>query len=202
MLELVVVGNDFEAATEIASNLGGVCYLGDPDETRTLPFRTLVRAATADPQKLAAAAGVGTYLVFSRVNRERPVAAQVGTPSPGVTAVFPLLHHPDLSHQESDAHWRDVHAELALRHHPGMWDYTQLSVVRTLDGPNIDGFALVAFDSLTSMRERFFGDDNDRDVIYADVASFADPKSPRRVVATETIYGRRPPTAHVTWPQG
>ena len=95
-----------------------------------------------------------------------------------------------------------MHAELALRPHPGMWDYTQLSVVRTLDGPNFDGFALVAFDSLTSMRERFFGDDNDRDVIYADVASFADPKSPRRVVATETIYGRRPPTAHVTWPQG
>jgi uncharacterized protein (TIGR02118 family) len=119
-----------------------------------------------------------------------------------VTAVFPLLHHPDLTHQEADAHWRDIHAPLALRHHPGMWDYTQLSVIRTLEGPQIDGFALVAFDSLESMKTRFFGDDNDREVIYADVASFADSKSPRRVVATETIYGQRPPTPWNKWPQG
>jgi hypothetical protein len=83
-----------------------------------------------------------------------------------------------------------------------MWDYTQLSVVRTLNGPEIDGFALVSFDSLGSMKERFFGDDNDREVIYQDVASFANPKSPRRVVATETIYGTRPPTSKVAWPQG
>ena len=83
-----------------------------------------------------------------------------------------------------------------------MWDYTQLSVVRTVSGPEIDGFALVSFDSLDSMKERFFGDDTDRDVIYQDVASFADPKSPRRVVSTETIYGTRPPTPKVVWPQG
>ena len=68
--------------------------------------------------------------------------------------------------------------------------------------PEIDGFALVSFDSLDSMKERFFGDDTDRDVIYQDVASFADPKSPRRVVSTETIYGTRPPTPKVVWPQG
>ena len=81
-----------------------------------------------------------------------------------------------------------------------MWDYTQLSVTRTLSGPEIDGFALVSFESIDSMKERFFGDDNDRDVIYRDVASFADPNSPRRVVTTETIYGTRPPTPRITWP--
>ncbi len=201
MHELVVLGNDFEAAVQIASNLEGVCYLSDPDEARSLPFRTMVRVVTDNLEQLAAAAEVGSYVVFSRVVRERPVSVQAGTPSPGVTAVFPLLHHPDLTHEQTDAHWRDVHAPLALRHHPGMWDYTQLSVVHALDGPPIDGFALVAFESLTSMKEEFFGDDNDRQVIYADVASFADPDSPRRVVATETIYGQRPPTAQVTWPQ-
>ena len=83
-----------------------------------------------------------------------------------------------------------------------MWDYTQLSVVNTLSGLEVDGFALVSFESAASMKERFFGDDNDREVIYQDVAKFADPKSPRRVVATETIFGSRPPTASVTWPQG
>jgi uncharacterized protein (TIGR02118 family) len=202
MHELVAVGNNLETAAAVASDLGGICYLSDPEETRPLPFRTMVRAVTDSPERLASAAEVGTYLVFSRVIRERPVATQSGTTSPGVTAVFPLLHHPDLTHEEADAHWRDIHAPLALRHHPGMWDYTQLSVVRTLEGPKIDGFALVAFDSLESMKDRFFGDDKDREVIYADVASFADPKSPRRVVATETIYSQRPPTPRNNWPQG
>jgi uncharacterized protein (TIGR02118 family) len=200
MFEIVAVGNDIEAAVKASSNLGGVCYLADPTDERTLPFRTLIRCVTDNPQDLNAAAGNGMYLVFSRVIRERKTKIESGVPSPGVTAIFPLLHHPTLTHEQSDAHWRDVHAPLALQHHPGMWDYTQLSVTRTLSGPEIDGFALVSFESIDSMKERFFGDDNDRDVIYRDVASFADPNSPRRVVTTETIYGTRPPTPRITWP--
>ncbi|MEC7916651.1 MAG: EthD domain-containing protein [Actinomycetota bacterium] len=202
MHELVAVGNDPEAAEEVARSLDGVCYIGDPNEQRELPFRALVRCVTDNPQNLAPAAGVGLYLGFSRVIRTRSTSSPTGVSSPGVTAIFPLLHHPDLTHEQADAHWRDVHAPLALRHHPGMCDYTQLSVVNTLSGPNIDGFALVSFESVESMKERFFGDDNDRDVIYRDVAAFANPKSPRRVVATETIFGTRPPTATVSWPQG
>ena len=202
MLELVAVGNDVEAAIEASRHLNGVCYLADPNDERDLPFRTMVRCVTDSPQDLRPAAEAGTYLTFSRVIRERDASTETGVASPGVTAIFPLLHHPDLTHEQSDAHWRDVHAPLALRHHPGMWDYTQLSVVRTLNGPEIDGFALVSFDSLDSMKERFFGDDTDRDVIYQDVASFANPESPRRVVSTETIYGTRPPTPKVVWPQG
>ena len=202
MHELVAVGNDPEAAAEVARSLEGVCYIGDPNEQRELPFRALVRCVTDKPQNLAPAAGVGLYLGFSRVIRTRPTTSPIGVSSPGVTAIFPLLHHPDLTHEQADAHWRDVHAPLALRHHPGMWDYTQLSVVNTFSGPKIDGFALVSFESVEFMKERFFGDDNDRDVIYRDVAAFANPKSPRRVVATETIFGTRPPTATVSWPQG
>ena len=202
MYELLAAGNDLEAAESVARSLGGVCYLGDPDEQRELPFRTLVRCVTDTPQSLAPAATGGHYLGFCRVIRERPTTSESGSSSPGVTAIFPLLHHPDLTHEQSDAHWRDVHAPLALRHHPGMWDYTQLSVVKTLSGLEVDGFALVSFESTASMKERFFGDDNDREVIYQDVAKFADPQSPRRVVATETIFGSRPPSASVTWPQG
>ena len=202
MHELLATGNDLEAAEAVARSLNGVCYLGDPNEQRELPFRALVRCVPDNPKALAPAASVGLYLGFSRVIRERPTTTQSGNTSPGVTAIFPLLHHPDLTHEESDAHWRDVHAPLALRHHPGMWDYTQLSVVRTLNGPEVDGFALVSFESIASMKDRFFGDDNDRDVIYQDVAKFADPQSPRRVVATETTFGSRPPTASITWPQG
>ena len=155
MYELLAAGNDLEAAESVARSLGGVCYLGDPDEQRELPFRTLVRCVTDTPQSLAPAATVGLYLGFCRVIRERPTTSESGSSSPGVTAIFPLLHHPDLTHEQSDAHWRDVHAPLALRHHPGMWDYTQLSVVKTLSGLEVDGFALVSFESTASMKERF-----------------------------------------------
>ncbi len=202
MQELIATGNDLDAAADVAARLGGISYLGDPDEQRDLPFRALVRVMTDDLDLLTPAAGVGLYVGFSRTIRERPESASPGTPSPGVTAVFPLLHHPELDHRHSDHHWRDTHAPLALRHHPGMWDYTQLSVVHTISGPRVDGFALVSFASTTDMKERFFGDDHDRKVIYADVASFADPGSPRRVVSTETIYRQRPPAPPVTWPQG
>ena len=201
MLELVVTGNDPDAAAEVAARIGGVCYAADPDDRRNFPFRTMVRAITDTPDVLSPAAGHGTYLAFSRIIRERPIGADPGTASPGLTAIFPMVHHPDLTHREGDSHWRDTHAPLALQHHPGMWDYTQLSVVATLNGPSFDGFALVSFASLTDLRERFFGDDHDREVIRNDVAKFADmQRSPRRVISTETIYRQRPPLPTVTWP--
>lgn len=201
MLELVATGNDLDAATEVAAALGGVSYTADPNEERKLPFRAMVRAMTSDPAMMSAAAGTGMYLVFSRTIRARPEAVVAGQASTGVTAVFPLVRHPDLTHEQTDAHWRDIHAPLALAHHPGMWDYTQISVVRTLDGPEYDGFALCAFASVQDMKERFFADDEGRAIIYADVSGFADgKKSPRRVVSTETIYGERPPVPPITWP--
>ena len=63
--------------------LGGVCYLGDPDEQRELPFRTLVRCVTDTPQSLAPAATVGLYLGFCRVIRERPTTSESGSSSQG-----------------------------------------------------------------------------------------------------------------------
>lgn len=200
MQELIGIGNDLDAAEAVASSLGGISYLGDPDEGRELPFRALVRVMTDNLDAVAPAAALGLYVGFCRTIRERPEPVVAGQASTGVTAIFPMLHHPDLDHRRSDDHWRDTHAPLALRHHPGMWDYSQLSVVHTIHGPELDGFALCAFASLDDMKHRFFGDDHDREVIYADVASFANPKSPRRVVATETIHGQRPPIPAVTWP--
>jgi len=201
MLEFVATGNDSDAAAEVAANLGGISYLADPDDPRELPFRAMVRAMTSDLDALASAAGTGLYTIFSRTIKARPEAVSPGQPSTGVTGIFPLVHHPDLTHTQTDTHWRDTHAPLALAHHPGMWDYTQCSVLQTMAGPVYDGFAMVAFASMQDMKERFFANDEGRAIIHADVASFADTKaSPRRVVATETIYGQRPPVPPVTWP--
>ena len=36
MYELLAAGNDLEAAESVARSLGGVCYLGDPDEMKQI----------------------------------------------------------------------------------------------------------------------------------------------------------------------
>ena len=220
MQELVAIGNDIAAAETAAQATGGVLYVARdgaargntaPDgASKPLPFRTLVRAATDSIATLLPAAQLGLYVVFSRTIRTRPVAVQPGEVSPGVTAVFALVHHPELTHTQADTHWRETHAPLALKHHPGMWDYTQLSVVSPVlgwadaqapVGEHYDGFALVSFASESDLRTRFFGDENDVKTIAADVSKFADvERSPRRVVATEQIFGQRPPMAEASWP--
>jgi|TARA_B110000438_G_scaffold108778_1_gene106791 uncharacterized protein (TIGR02118 family) len=202
MHELIAVGNDVDAALEIAKKLNGISYINSQSDATKLPFRTLVRVMTDDPSQLSGINDVGSYLAFSRCIRERPQSSETGATSPGITAIFPLLRHPNFTHKQADSHWRDIHAPLALKHHPGMWDYTQLSIVQTFSGTPIDGFALVSFESLIDMKERFFGDDNDREVIYKDVATFADSESPRRVITTETINGLRPPVPKISWAQG
>ena len=62
-----------------------------------------------------------------------------GEPTPGVTAAYGMLRKPDLTHEQADAHWRDTHAPLALRHHPGMWHYHQVSIDEVLDGLSSTG---------------------------------------------------------------
>ena len=190
MLEIVVLGNDIDAALEVAADVGGVALVADRSDTRELAFRTVVRAAVDDLDRLAAAASVATLVCFRRVICQRDRPAHRGQPSPGFTAVFGLVAHSDLTHRQADAHWRDVHAPLALTHHAAMWDYSQLSVVDQIDGEiALDGIALCAFRSMDDLRTKFFNDDASRDIILADVNSFADSKrSPQRLIATEHTF--------------
>lgn len=178
------IGSD---AVAIARAAGGTAYVADADQ-RDLAFASLVLADDADA--LAPVADIGLYRVELRRMRHQRRFWPDGEPSPGVTAIYGMVHHPDLTHEAADAHWRDVHAPLALRHHPGMWHYHQVSIVEVMQGIALDGLALCAFASGQEMRERFFGDDHDRDVISADVARFADgARSLRRVRATEWRFG-------------
>ena len=180
VLELAVASTDVSAARALASSLGGTLYADERDASAKLPFRALATVVTDDLEALAAAADVGMYLVCRRL-------VKPGTPK--VVGLFPLVHHPDKTHQQADAHWRDVHAPLALRHHAFMTHYTQLSVVQTLRGAELDGFALCGFDSMEDLRERFFSEPDSRDVITEDIQKFADTRrSPRRLIAIETRY--------------
>ena len=180
-LEFVVLGQDPEAARVVAHEAGGVAYVDDRPEALSLPFRTLVRAVTDRPEILAPAASIGRYLVCVRPKKVRPAEAN---PADAVVQINAMVTNPSLTSEEADTHWRDVHAPLALKHHVGMTQYTQLSVVQVIDGPTYQGFALCEFDSMDDLRDRFFDGPEGQRVILADVASFADRnRSPRRLLA-------------------
>lgn len=173
------LGTATSAAVDVARGAGGIALVA-VDDRREPVFNSLV--VVDDAAALRVVADRGLYEVTVRPMRHQRRFWPPDTVSPGVTAVFPMVRRPDRTHEQADAHWRDVHAPLALRHHPGMWHYHQLSVDRVLHGPLYDGFALCAFASDQELAERFFGSDEDRQVIAADVEGFADLNaSPRRI---------------------
>ncbi len=170
-LEFAVATRDIPGARELAARFNGTLYFDARDDASKLPFSALTTVVTDDLAPLQEAADVGLYVVCRRVIK------------PGTAAVyglFPLIHHPDKSHAESDAHWRDVHAPLALEHHAYMSHYVQLSVVHRIDGAELDGFALCGFQSLDDLKERFFTTEASVAVIRDDITNFADTaRSPR-----------------------
>jgi uncharacterized protein (TIGR02118 family) len=176
------LGRQPSAAIEIARSIGGTAFVAN-DGQREPVFESLLIGA--DRAAVERVGDLGVYAVEVRPMRHQRRFWPPHTASPGVTAAFPMLHRRDLTHDQADAHWRDVHAPLALRHHPGMWHYHQISITTVLDGAAYDGIALCAFASEQDMAERFFGGPEDRAIISADVATFADASSPRRVRMTE-----------------
>ena len=177
------LGSRGAAAIDVARATGGTAFVAIERE-RDPMFTSLVLAD--DRTALEPVADVGLYAVEVRRMRHQRRTWPPATATPGVTATFPMVRHPGLTHEQADAHWRDVHAPLALRHHPGMWHYHQISITEVLAGPPYDGIALCAFASEQEMTERFFGGPDDQAVIAADVARFADlAGSPRRIRMVE-----------------
>lgn len=185
-----VVGafSDVARAREVAETLGGTLIHDPREETGHLPFAAIV---CADPDRLSAMtepADVAAWIVCERTVKPRPTG---GTGElPGVIGVFPLVANPKLGPEAADAHWRDNHAPLALKIHEVMTHYRQLCVIQHLHGLEVTGVALCGTDTVEDLRDRFFRDEDGRQAILADIAHFADTKrSPRRLIATETVFG-------------
>ncbi len=179
MLELAIASTDVTAAQALARRLRGTLY-ADDRPIPGLPFQALATLTTDDLESIVATADVGLYLVCRRL--VKPGHA-------GIVGLFPLIRRPTLTHAEADAHWRDIHAPLALEHHGFMTHYTQLSVIHTFFGVPYDGFAICGFATAEDLRERFYSGPDSRPVIAADVETFADTaRSPRRLVASMTRY--------------
>ncbi len=180
VLELAAATTRLEAARALVERIGGCLYADDRPDPNHLPFRGLITVVTDQPAAVHEVGDVGVYLVLRRLKKPGPAAA---------LGLFPLVRAEGMSHEDADAHWRDVHGPLALEHHGHMSHYTQLSVVENLSGLPLDGFALCGFESLEDLRERFYSTDDGPGVIARDVACFADLKrSPRRLIVTEQRF--------------
>lgn len=185
---VVAVCAEREAAAEAAeaarralaaAQQPGEVVLHTAVDGHTGPWLGVVRAV-GDPLLLAGALGpaatTGLYEAELRHVRSHERSWPPGEQTPGLGLLFAIIRRDDLSHEQFDAHWRDVHAPLALRHHVGMWDYVQCSFVRPLGAGSaeLDGMAICQFASLADLKERFYDGPEGRAVIQADVRRFSD----------------------------
>jgi EthD domain len=170
-------------AVAVARSINGSALLANAGEVDP-PYRALIIGDDRDA--LAAVGDHGLYEVTVRRQRHQRRFWPVGDPTPGVTAAFAQWRPRDMTHEEADQHWATVHARLALRHHPGVWQYHQVNITKVLSGTFYDGIALLSFASEQEQAERFFFDDEGRDIIIADTPNFVDPTHlPQTVTMTE-----------------
>jgi len=112
-----------------------------------------------------------------------------GARSPGFTIVCPSVRRPDITHDQFDAHWRDVHSKVHVDSSPGTCHYEQLVIDEWLtpDAPAWDGVGLLSVASERDYTERFFGPGG-MEAIYADIPNFLDLERGETLPASEFVY--------------
>lgn len=184
VMKMVAAFSVKQAADAFARKNGGHLLLTISEDTGHLPFAALYLGATDDLAAMQDAADVGVYLVCERTIKNKPLSDLPDDQLPGSVGIFTLVANASMEPLESDRHWRDRHAPLALEVHTAMTHYYQLSVMHRFAGPDWHGFALCCFATEDDLRHRFFNSKEGGRAITADVARFADTRqSPRRVVA-------------------
>jgi len=113
-----------------------------------------------------------------RVDVRRPLTWDRDWPdgefAPGIKMVSFMARADGMTHEQFARHWTERHTPLALRHHVGLWNYTQNVVRRsyTPGGGAIDGIAELHFRTRGEFVDRFFDSDRGRAVILEDVKRF------------------------------
>jgi uncharacterized protein (TIGR02118 family) len=126
-----------------------------------------------------------------RVDTRTPLAWDRSWPdgefAPGVKMVSFMQRAEGLTHEQFARHWTENHTPLAIRHHVGLWNYTQ-NVVRRAYAPGgeaIDGVAELHFRTRGELVDRFFDSDEGRAVIMADVRRFMSRPRPETALMRE-----------------
>ena len=126
-----------------------------------------------------------------RVDTRSPIAWDRTWPdgdfAPGIKMVSFMQRAVGLTHEQFARHWSERHTPLAVRHHVGLWNYTQNVVRRAYapGGEGIDGVAELSFRTRTDFVERFFDSDEGRAEILADVRRFMSRPRPETSLMRE-----------------
>jgi uncharacterized protein (TIGR02118 family) len=108
--------------------------------------------------------------------------------APGITRFSLLRRAKSISPSEFAAHWTDVHAPLARRHHPALRRYVQNIVLEPLgDAEPFDGIVELGFASVYDLEERMYDSEAGRATVAADVRSFIDVSAGWRVVTRDPL---------------
>jgi uncharacterized protein (TIGR02118 family) len=109
--------------------------------------------------------------------------------TPGMKQISFVRRKTGLTREEFAAHWNDVHAPLAVKHHPTISRYVQNVLISPLiDGsPEIDGVAELSYLAYEDWRDRKFDSDDGQAVITADIARFLEPGTAWHVLAHEYV---------------
>ena len=181
---LVAAFRNREVAQRIAAEMRGLVLVASRQDTAHLPFDSLVVGSTDDLASFAGAADIGAWLACERAVKSASLDRLASVELPKAIGIFTMVAAPQMEPADSDRHWRDVHAPLALEIHAAMTHYYQLSLQHRFHGPEWHGFALCCFESEDDLRHRFYNGPEGEKAIAEDIRRFADTKrSPRRVVA-------------------
>jgi hypothetical protein len=144
----------------------------------------------------SAVADLGLATIASRHLRRHRRVWELGQPTPGLGTVFFCHKRADLTVEEFHRRWTTSHGPLALRHHMGMWDYDQVSILEVHHGELLEpvaGIAVVQWPSRADLADRFFDGDDGAAAIRADAQSFTDLDATANHLMTETVLGEPDP---------
>jgi uncharacterized protein (TIGR02118 family) len=150
-------------------------------------FRALLNVTGAPREALPP--GDVVYRVRSRVIKPRPRGTD-GERTPGFTMVVPIVRGSHLSHEQFDAHWRDRHAPLHVRHSPATERYEQVTIDAPVSGSGQpwDGIGLLSFASMQAFDEELFADADAQRTLLDDAASFSDASRTETLFVSEYTY--------------
>jgi uncharacterized protein (TIGR02118 family) len=181
----VLAGESVETCTVSLAEPDQGPYTHSPDADGLVPTCDalialgLTRAHDLDDVPLRDALhGLARRMEVWRVDMHRPIVWDRTWPdgeyAPGIKMVSFMPRAEGLTHEQFARHWVERHTPLAVRHHVGLWNYTQNVVRRsyTPGGGAIDGVAELHFRTRGEFVNRFFDSDEGRAVIVADVRRF------------------------------
>jgi uncharacterized protein (TIGR02118 family) len=118
--------------------------------------------------------GADAYATTEHVQKNVRPPVALGTRTPGVKMVCPVVRAAHLTHEAFVDHWLRRHVPLALRHHPGLVKYVTNVVDARLspDGPALDGIGELHFASAESLAAGMFDSPDGERAIREDIPRF------------------------------